>query len=1058
VPSPLQTGSSAGRSPALSHTSEHRHVTVLMADLVGYTAFVERSGGEAALALMRHVSALMTAAVHDNRGSVKNFTGDGILALFGVPTTSEDAPISACCAALEILERLTDARGQIEAELGFRPELRISLTTGPAVLGVVDSGESTTVTVYGDVVNLAARIQVEAAPGTVVMSEPMLRLVDGMVDAEPAGVLRVKGKSEPQRVYRLVAIRKHATRFDAAVARGLTSYVGRGAELTVLEEQFKHLDRVRVVDVVGDPGIGKSRLLYEFARRQNAEQLVALHGNCSADGQETPFLPFIEAVRGWFEVSPGEEEKSICGKLVEGLTRLDCSSLQNLGLLLNLLGLETPDGALAELDGTLIGARTRDLLLQLIEVQSRLSTVTLLLEDLHWIDRGRALPLVVFHTRRPEYVPIWLGRSGVTELRLAPLSSSEALRIAQYRFGVDELPGPLAQLIIDKADGNALFVEEVASYLIERAAVRRTSSGLAYDASMVAAAVPASVQLLLTARVDRLSPENRNLLQMAAVIGRRFESRLLAEVAVGFGDIEERLVALERADLVQRDTWSAEYEFKHVLMREALYNSLVSSQRSDLHLKVATAIELRGVTRISEIAESLAHHFSFSARRDKAFRYLSLSGRKCLDIYSLEESERHFRKALGIFRVTPQCADEQAVATVVANLLEVLYLRGDLLGLQEIAESYIPWLQALGDTPQLVFALYFHCMLLEHQCDFRAAETRAHLAAEIAQRLGDSRAQAYAESALLFCSTVLGRHSLDVAEAQSVRMLEICTRAGDNYILNWAYWTIAWDYVCRGLTKSARAWTLKLIDAGQQRRDDRALGMAYWTLAFVDIQDHRYADAIANAQRCQKAAATPFDRTAGIMASATGLLLEGRIDEGLAQLLALKKWALANGWLYSASGVDFAAGPALAMTGRIADGVRLLESGIAACDAAGSRAMASWNRVALAELYLHMLSAEEWPSFGFLISNMAAILRVRIFGGHRARLLLGQVRENEQIHESSTTRGWLEIDFAKLCRRQKQPNRAREHLKTARLAAAAQDSAIMLNEIEAVSESLVDRL
>jgi tetratricopeptide (TPR) repeat protein len=691
------------------------------------------------------------------------------------------------------------------------------------------------------------------------------------------------------------------------------------------------------------------------------------------------------------------------------------------------LGLKAPEGALTELDGTLIGARTRDLLLQLIEAQSRLSTAILLIEDLHWIDsaseelllrivdRRSAFPLMILHTRRPEYGPVWIGRPGVAELRLAPLSSSETLGIAQIRFGVDKLPEPLAQLIIEKAEGNALFVEEIASYLVERGTVRRTSSGLGYDASMVAAALPASVQLLLTARVDRLSPEDRKLLQIAAVIGRRFDSKLLEEVGIGFGNIEHRLITMENLDLVQRDTRSGEFKFKHVLARDALYDSLLSPLRSELHFAVANAIELRVGTRIGEVAETLAYHFSLSVRHDKTFRYCSLSGRKCLDIYSLEESERYFRKALSLLDRAPQCADDHAMATVVASLLEVLYLKGDLIGLREVAESYIPRLQVLGDTPQLVFALYFHCMLLEHHCDFRAAEDRAKLALTIAQHLNDVRAQAYAQSALFFCSTILSRHTLEAAEIEGSRVLKICTRAGDNYILNWAYWSIAWDYVCRGITKEARAWTLRLIEAGRQRKDNRALGMAYWTLAWIDIQEHRFGDAIANAQRCQKAAATPFDRNAGTMASATGLLLEGYIEEGLSQLLALKKWALSDGWLYSASGVDFAAGPALAATGHITQGIRLLEVGISACDATGSRAMGAWNRLALAELYLRMLSTQKWPSIKFVLANLGAVLRVRIFGYRRAMLLLDQVTQNDQFHEHSTTRGWIEIDLAKLC-------------------------------------------
>jgi hypothetical protein len=202
-----------------------------------------------------------------------------------------------------------------------------------------------------------------------------------------------------------------------------------------------------------------------------------------------------------------------------------------------------------------------------------------------------------------------------------------------------------------------------------------------------------------------------------------------------------------------------------------------------------------------------------------------------------------------------------------------------------------------------------------------------------------------------------------------------------------------------------------------------------------------------------KAAATPFDRTAGTMASATGLLLEGRFDEGLAQLLALKKWALENGWLYSASGVDFAAGPAMAATGHIAQGIRTLEAGIAACDASGSRAMASWNRLVLAELYLHMLLTQERPSLKFVFANLGAILRARFFGARLARQLLEEASRNEQVHESSTTRCRIEIDFAKLYRLQMKLDLARQHLQKARLAAAAQDSPL-LDEIDTISRSL----
>jgi class 3 adenylate cyclase len=320
---PPKTALVQGGSSALGHQGERRQMAILMTDLVGFTSFVERLGEESAFALVSHVTGLTAAAIHHHRGTVRQFTGDGILALFGAPTALEDGPLRACRAALEIQELLTDARDRIEAELGFRPELRIGLTSGLVVLGAVDSGESITVTAHGDIVNLAARLQSEAAPGTVVMSEAMLRQVEGLVETEPAGVFRLKGKSGLQPIYRLVAVRDNATRFDAAVARGLTSYIGRNSELALLEEQLQRLSSARIVDIVGDPGIGKSRLLYEFARRCSGEEVTILRGNCSADGRETPFLPFIEIVRNWFSVSSGEPEMIILLKVDDGLRRLN---------------------------------------------------------------------------------------------------------------------------------------------------------------------------------------------------------------------------------------------------------------------------------------------------------------------------------------------------------------------------------------------------------------------------------------------------------------------------------------------------------------------------------------------------------------------------------------------------------------------------------------------------------------------------------------------------------------------------------------------------------------
>ena len=253
-------------------SGERRQVTALFADMVGFTAISERLGEEGTFALIQPIYELMARAVQEQGGSVKDFTGDGIMALFGVPDALEDAPLRACRAGLAIHERLAAAAPAIEAKHGVRPEMRIGINSGIAVVTQI-RGESGPTTALGDTVNLASRLQTLAEPGTVYLSEATQRLVQGLVETTFAGEHAIKGKAERQKVYRLEAIRRGATRFEAAVGRGLSAYVGRERELDVLERALAEAGReLRVIDIVADPGMGKSRLLYEFrsAHRQGA--------------------------------------------------------------------------------------------------------------------------------------------------------------------------------------------------------------------------------------------------------------------------------------------------------------------------------------------------------------------------------------------------------------------------------------------------------------------------------------------------------------------------------------------------------------------------------------------------------------------------------------------------------------------------------------------------------------------------------------------------------------------------------------------------------------------
>jgi class 3 adenylate cyclase len=873
---------------------ERRQVTVLFADLVGFTGFSERSGEEAAFALMRRLAGMMTAVVEEQGGSVRNFTGDGIMALFGVPTALEDGPLRACRAALTIQARIASAASDIAATYGIRPQLRIGINTGPAIVAKVPSGHSSTVTALGDTVNLASRLQALARPESVLLSEATHRLVQGLTEAEAAGEHQIKGKLERQRVFRLLRLREGASRFDAALSRGLTGYVGRSRELEMLDRCLGESGAgLRIVDVVGEPGIGKSRLLHEFRGGLADRRVFVLAGSCSPDGQQTPFRPFIEVVRGSFHVKIGEAEPDVLRKLDKGLEVLGLASQQNLGLLLNLLGLNPPLGALQGLDGTLIGLRTRDLLLSLMDARCRITPVLMLLEDLHWIDSvseellsrllsvDAVLPLMIIHTRRPEYQPPpWSKHRAVELLPLAPLSVSETSEIIRARLQLADLPEMLARSVADKAEGNPLFAEEIATFLLERGSLRRTTSGIDYDPVAVATALPSTIHSLLTARIDRLAPDDRTLLQAAATIGRRFTREVLRAVAGITAD--DRLAYLHELDLIHVEDKSGEIVFKHALLKDALYGSMLNEQRAWLHLKIATEIERLSHNRLFEVAEQLAYHYRQAKRSDKAFQYLLMAGQKSLRVYSLEAAAKYFEDALSLVEATPQCADDAAFLGLLADMSFVLTLMSLPGRLTRLVERYRARIDRLGAVPPRVIVLSMYSFAAVLMCQYRSALSAAEEALQIALRLDDARSKAYARGSIMFANTAMSLGDWDDTQRHAELGALESDQTDDAYLQSWIRLNAAWSFLYRGLPNRGRAIALELQERGRTLGDPRAASMGLWILGWLDIVNERYEDALVHGNQCIELALTPLDREVGYQIKGVAEILRGNVGEGAA--------------------------------------------------------------------------------------------------------------------------------------------------------------------------------
>jgi hypothetical protein len=966
---------------------------------------------------------------------------------------------------LSIQKRVVEQSQTIEARYGLRPELRIGINTGLAIVGRVENGEDTILTALGDAVNLASRLQELCPPGSVVVSETTHRLVEGRVEAHCEGERWIRGKNRPQSIFQLQSIRAGAGRFEAALRRGLTKFVGRGVELEVLDKCFgRAQNAAQVCDVAGDPGIGKSRLLFEFRKRVKSQAFI-LSGSCSHDGQRTPLLPFIEVVRSAFRIQPDDDDTAIADKLLDGLTAVGLYSGQNLGLLASLFGLRPPARSLDGLDAALVGLRTRDLLIDLLRARCALSSVVLMLEDLHWIDKAseellatiiddRRRRLLIIYSRRPEYRPHWLYNANVERLQLEPLSAEQTVDIVKARLGATRLPADLLQIVAGRSDGNALFAEEVASFMVEHAAASQ-QAGRQLTASQLPGVLPFSIQSLIAARIDRLPPADRGLLQAASVIGRQFAPDVLASIVPAAGPIEARLAALEELDLIRYHGRSHSYLFKHALVRDVLYNSLLTHQLALLHGSIADEIERRSQNRLLEVAELLADHYSAAGHSGKAFRYLAMAGRKSLNVYSIEEAEQQFRRGLALVGSPEVANSRDLVADAIVGLLESLFLKGDMPETKSVAERYLPILEATGQpSPHLAFALYFLGSAVQNTYDFKTADRIATRALQVAEQCGDIRAIAYARMLSFNCSTVLGRLTLEEAEKIGMQVLRESQKAKDNYVLNWSYFCIAWDYGVRGLMKEARDWATRLLEWGKELGDRRAVGFAHLTMAWLAILDARYSDALADAEICRQVAVTRFDRIYGAAAAATATILGGQFVEGLNQLLELRRSTIESGLKYAASGMHGAAGVGLIMAGRMAEGIGTISQSIDDADANGDCGVGFWNRIILAEVYLELLTSTRKPPLSFLIRNCGSIIRARLYGKRRALMLLEQASRYEQLHERGVIRARINTDMALVYKLNGQAKAARRLLEKAQLPAQQQGATFVLSKIQSILTDL----
>jgi adenylate cyclase len=686
---------SAGRE------ADRRQVTVLFADLSGFTALAERLDPEEVRAFQSALFETFGRAIARYDGFVEKYVGDAVLAVFGAPVAHEDDPARACEAALDMLERGAALSHEWAERLGQPVTLHVGIHTGPVVAGSLGGGGAYAVT--GDTVNTTARLLAAAAPGTILVSEATSALARHRFAFESAGDVMLRGKAEPIVVHRLVGALAEPGSARGLAGLGLAApLVGRTDELHQLLAAFDRMERGRaqVVSLVGEAGTGKSRLITEFLKRLDADRRLARiavrRAACSSLGEPT-YGVFGALFREAYQVAPSDSLDVARQKLVAGLRALGARDQETAAIapvLSYVLGLEEelhPDVEPEQLKRQIVLAGRA-----LIERRLEKEPLLILVEDLHWADSASvdllrqlvddlvSRPLMLLFSHRPDTRPPLVVRAAQSIIRVAPLSPDETRALVAALFGASTgVLGRLQEFIAARAGGNPFFVEEIVRSLVGKGVIVRQGDGWTCTTASEAVDVPPTLQGLMLSRIDQLPADARRLLQEAAVLGAVFDAPLLHAVGAVSGSFEQALDRLVEADLIEVvGQWHDRYRFTHALVHEVVYQNLLLSRRTELHERVGRALERAAgphPERLSDL-EALGHHWSLSADKPRGARYLMSAGDWARGLYANDDAIRHYQRALQTLAGCRGCdADARAARERLADLLGLTGRRQEAL-------------------------------------------------------------------------------------------------------------------------------------------------------------------------------------------------------------------------------------------------------------------------------------------------------------------------------------------------------------------------------------------
>ena len=919
---------------------ERKTVTAVFADMAGSTGLIHDLDPEDARRLIDPVLALMMEAVHHYEGYVAKSMGDGILALFGAPIANEDHPQRALLAALRMQEAMRQYADGVRLAQGIALQIRVGINSGEVVVRAIRTEDlHTDYDPVGNSINIASRMESIAVPGSIVASEHTHNLTEGYFAFKALGATPIKGLPAPLAVFEVLGLGPLRTRLQVSASRGLARFVGRARELEQLREARARAQagHGQIVGVVGEPGVGKSRLCHEFKLLAPRDCLV-LETFSVSHGKAYPYLPLIELLRNYCQITAQDDERRRREKLTGKLLTLDRGLEDSLPYLFHLLGAAEPNSALAQMDAQIRQQRTFEAIKRLLVRESLAQPLELIVEDLQWLDReteaflgflgesvasARILLLVNF---RPEYRHDWSRKSYYTQLRLGPLGEAEARELLRALLGDAAGIAPLEHLILAQTEGNPYFIEDVVQELVEGQVLRGERGHYRLEQIPGKLHIPATVQGVLASRIDRLQPAEKALLQTLAVIGKIFPWSLLARVVEQPEDTTRSLLArLQAGEFIYEQPAfpEVEYSFKHALTQEVTYGSLLSERRRALHERTAQAIEALFSAQLEEHCGELAYHFSRSGNTPKAVEYLHRAGRQAVQRSADAEAVTHLTMALTLLATLPDSKERTQQELALQITLGPAWMATKGFAAPEVGAVYARALELcrqLGETLHLFPALLGLRTFYTVRAELQTARELAGQLVTLAEKSQDPALLVQARRALGTALFYLGEPVLARAHLeQAMALYDPSQHHSHAFIYG--------------------------LEPGVQGLNH--LAMDLWLLGYPDQAQARSQEALALAQTPSH----PSDSADALFFAAEVRLLRGEVHAAMDFAQALVDLATDYGLPFGLACGTILSGWVLAEQGRATEGIELIQHGLSAYRATGAELLRTHFLALLAEAF-----------------------------------------------------------------------------------------------------------